>query len=101
MIKNKDSLIIESQKIFVKPQKDVIEGIRKSSEFIKEKIDELKEINIENIEPLFWVETKPVTWMREDIASETMKQEDVLKNAPEVTGDFISLNRKEVKHEND
>ncbi len=51
-------------------------------------IEQLEEVDTTGIEPLASVNEHPLTW-REDKVTDGEMNEEVLKNAPEISGDFF------------
>jgi aspartyl-tRNA(Asn)/glutamyl-tRNA(Gln) amidotransferase subunit C len=55
-------------------------------------VNKLQELDTENVEPLVYM-TEERNVMREDIAKETIKQDDALKNAPKKDSDYFKVSK--------
>ena len=53
-------------------------------------MDKLQEVDTENVEPLVFM-TNEINRLREDIAKDTLTQEEVLKNAPKKDSDYFRI----------
>jgi len=52
--------------------------------------EKLNELDLENVEPIYQV-TGQTNVFREDVVTNTSRQEDMLRNAPAREGDFIKV----------
>lgn len=57
---------------------------------IVEFMDKLQEVDTENAEPLIYM-TEEVNRLREDVALDTLTQDEVLKNAPKKDSDYFRI----------
>ncbi len=66
------------------------DAIRGDIERIITFIDKLKEVETENVEPLIFMSDE-VNRLREDIAVDSITQEQALKNAPQSDSDYFRI----------
>lgn len=66
------------------------DAIRGDLERIITFIDKLKEVDTENVEPLIFMSPE-INRLREDIAVDSMTQEQALKNAPQSDSDYFRI----------
>jgi aspartyl-tRNA(Asn)/glutamyl-tRNA(Gln) amidotransferase subunit C len=69
---------------------DKKEAIKKDMNNIISFIEKLQEVNTENVEPLIFMSDE-VNVLREDVAEETLTQEQALKNAPKKDSDYFRI----------
>lgn len=85
-----------AKKIYITPSKEVINSLVNEYNFLKQNLEELKKINIDNIEPMTRISPKiDFNDLREDLidASMYLKKEDLLKNAKDKNEDFVLIKR--------
>ena len=80
-------------KVKVRLNDSVADVIDQQIEKLDEKLSKLNAINTDNVEPMFWPDETPISFMREDEPGETLDRNIILKNAPETVGNFISLKK--------
>lgn len=66
------------------------EAVKKDLDNITNFMDQLKELNTENVEPLIFM-TEEINNLREDIPAVTVSHEDALKNAPKKDTDYFRI----------
>ena len=59
----------------------------------EKRINHLKSINIENIEPMTRIDETAISLLREDVPKAHFKKNLFLQNAPEVEGDYVALRK--------
>lgn len=64
--------------------------IKADMERILDFMDKLKEVDTENVEPLIFMSDE-VNVLREDVAVETITQNEALKNAPKKDSDYFRI----------
>lgn len=67
---------------------DEKEEIKKDFSRMLNFVDKLKELNIDNVEPLVYINEKNLFW-REDIIEDAVEKNDALKNAPLKDTDYF------------
>lgn len=80
-------------KVKLRINDSVADVIDQQIEKLDEKLFKLNAVNTDNVEPMFWPDETPISFMREDEPGETLDRNIILKNAPEVVGNFISLKK--------
>jgi aspartyl-tRNA(Asn)/glutamyl-tRNA(Gln) amidotransferase subunit C len=68
-----------------------IQVILATDKSLKEKFEKVTSINAQNVEPLFYPFENAHTFLREDEEINTVKQADVLANAPSTDGEYITI----------
>lgn len=53
-------------------------------------MEKLQEVDTENVEPLIFM-TKEINHLREDVAVDSLSQDEVLKNAPKADSDYFRI----------
>lgn len=66
------------------------EAVKNDLDNITNFMDQLKELNTENVEPLIFM-TEEINNLREDIPAVTVSHEDALKNAPKKDTDYFRI----------
>ncbi len=66
------------------------QAIQKDLENIINFMEKLQEVDTENVEPLIFM-TKEVNHLREDIAVQSISQQEALKNAPKKDSDYFRI----------
>lgn len=66
------------------------EAVKNDLDNITNFMDQLKELNTENVEPLIFM-TEEINNPREDIPAVTVSHEDALKNAPKKDTDYFRI----------
>ena len=69
---------------------DKKQAIQQDMEMILTFMEKLNEVNTESVEPLIFMNTE-VNKLREDVAVETISQEDGLRNAPKKDSDYFRI----------
>ncbi len=64
--------------------------IKEDMERILDFMDKLQEVNTDNVEPLIFM-SEEVNVLREDVAVDTLTQEQALKNAPKKDSDYFRI----------
>ncbi len=64
--------------------------IKEDMERILDFMDKLQELNTDNVEPLIFMSDE-VNVLREDVAVETISQDEALKNAPKKDSDYFRI----------
>ena len=80
-------------KVKLRLNDSVADVIDQQIEKLEEKLSKLNAINTDNVEPMFWPDETPISFMREDIPGETFAKEKLLANAPETKDGFIVLKK--------
>ncbi|WP_342268975.1 Asp-tRNA(Asn)/Glu-tRNA(Gln) amidotransferase subunit GatC [Spiroplasma endosymbiont of Aspidapion aeneum] len=68
-----------------------IEGFEEWAKGIIFELDKLREIDTEGIEPIYYCNEEPRAFIRDGKNIEHISQNDVLKNAPQKEGYFITI----------
>lgn len=69
---------------------DEVKSIQQDLNNMIDFMDKLNELDTSNVEPLVFM-SEEVNVLREDIAEETIKVEDALKNAPKKDSDYFRI----------
>lgn len=69
---------------------DKKQAIQQDMEMILTFMEKLNEVNTESVEPLIFMNTE-VNKLREDVAVETISQEEGLRNAPKKDSDYFRI----------
>lgn len=64
--------------------------IKADMERILDFMDKLQEVNTDNVEPLIFMSDE-VNVLREDVAKETLTQDEALSNAPKKDSDYFRI----------
>ena len=89
-----DKLDIVSKKIMIKVDKDVSKKLAKDWEDLKKQIEKLKSFNTNGVVPMVRINNDLQTFMREDIPSDVLSKDLILKNAPDKNQDYIIASKK-------
>ncbi|MBD5423146.1 MAG: hypothetical protein HDR43_01465 [Mycoplasma sp.] len=91
---NEEYFKLMANKIYIEPNDEVIFMLKNEYENINRKLEELKKIDITNIEPLTRI-SQPIKFLREDIEDKEIKLDKklVLDNASQKNSDFIIIKR--------
>ena len=91
---NEEYFKLMANKIQIEPNDEVIFMLKNEYENINRKLEELKKIDITNIEPLTRI-SQPIKFLREDIEDKEIKLDKklVLDNASQKNSDFIIIKR--------
>lgn len=68
---------------------DRVEKIEEHFEKVLKMVEKLKELDVSNVEPLFYPHEHFQLRMRDDVPCESLSKIDVLQNSPETFTDFI------------
>lgn len=71
-----------------KAKDDIVNDLNRMLAFV----NKLKELDTENVQPLVYM-TEERNVMREDIAKETVSQDQALKNAPKKDSDYFKVSK--------
>lgn len=69
---------------------DKKQAIQQDMDMILTFMEKLNEVNTESVEPLIFMNTE-VNKLREDVAVETISQEEGLRNAPKKDSDYFRI----------
>lgn len=90
---SKEVIKNSAMKVNLRINDSVADVIDKQVEELEKKLFILHSVDTENVEPMFWPDETPISFLREDEPGETLDRSIILKNAPEVVGNFISLKK--------
>ncbi|MEO0272808.1 MAG: Asp-tRNA(Asn)/Glu-tRNA(Gln) amidotransferase subunit GatC [candidate division WOR-3 bacterium] len=68
---------------------DRVEKIEEHFEKVLRMVEKLKELDVSNVEPLYYPHEHFQLRMRDDVPCESLSKIDVLQNSPETFTDFI------------
>ncbi len=74
----------------IKFSEDEVEDFSKEFSEILESLEIIKEVDLENVEPTYFVNTNRNP-LREDVVGESLSSEEVLKNAPDEKYGYFKL----------
>ena len=89
----KDKLITISDVLKLKNDKALNYSLIKEYEYHAKRINSMKNINTENIEPMVRIDDSETIFLREDIVGKTLDKKIILKNAPIEKNGFIALKK--------
>ena len=95
---DKKKLLNISKSLMFEINEDVANSLEQEFSILENKINKMKSIDTDNINPMTSVDETPITFLREDKVGEALQKDAILNNAPNSDNDFIIIN-KEAKDE--
>lgn len=88
----KEKFISMANKILISIDDEVLKLIELEFNFIQENMNKIKEINVDNIEPMSRI-SPPITFLREDIVGPSLEKEKLLSNSFKHNEDYVIMKR--------
>lgn len=93
---DRDFLKTMAQKIYINPSEEVLNSLASEYDFLKKNLEELKKINVDNIDPLVRI-ALPINFehLRNDEIDKDiyLEKEILLENAKDKNEDFVVMKR--------
>ena len=89
----KDKLIKISDTLKLNNNKSLTDSLIKEYEYHAKRIEAMKKINTDKVEPMVRIDDAETVFLREDTPGETLDKEIILNNAPMKKDGFIALKK--------
>lgn len=89
----KSELLKQVKKIHLNTSEEVLKKLEVESEVLLKKIDHLKSIDVNGIEPMSRIDETPISFLREDVEGEVFPRKFILENAPETVDNYVAIKK--------